>query len=246
MPTVELVPCLRTLWNEFDRIAPNRDDESDGWIGDAAHQDSVSDHNNDETGNVPIRDADDDPEVHALDVDVNLRESDLTMEKVVQHILKRCRSGVEKRLRYIIYNKRIWRASNGWEQETYTGSNDHSHHAHFSASYVSSLEANTSSWRLEDIPVALTNADKAWIVETIGEALRTEINQVAGEVLAAKTNDPSNTARTVRNHLVDLSQVRDYVLDASNALPGVVRDDSPLGRMVAAADRILAAPASGE
>ena len=74
---------------------------------------------------------------------------------------------VEKRLRYIIYNRRIWEASNDWRQRTYTGSSPHTEHAHFSASYTTSREASTASWHLEDIPVALTADDKKWISDQI-------------------------------------------------------------------------------
>ena len=158
-----LIACLARLRTEFNLIAPSRDKTSDGWIGDTVHQHEVSDHNPDETGSVPIHDADHVNEVHAIDVDNNLNESDLTMEKVVQFLLGRCRSGAEKRLRYIIYNRRIWEASNGWRERAYTGPSPHTEHAHFSASYVTVLEASTASWHLEDIPVALTAADKAFI-----------------------------------------------------------------------------------
>jgi hypothetical protein len=177
-----LIPCLKALFAEFDRIAPGRDRASDGSIGDAAHRRTVSDHNPDETGSVPIHDADHVNEVHAIDVDNNLRESDLTMEKVVQFLLGRCRSGAERRLRYIIYNRRIWSASSGWVQKRYTGASAHTEHAHFSASYTSSLEASTASWHLEDIPVALTAADKAWITSTIAAQTRAAIDARLGEI----------------------------------------------------------------
>ncbi len=86
-----LVPCLAELRSEFDEIAPGRDRSSDGSIGDPAHADRSSDHNPDETGNVPIRDADKVNEVHALDVDADLRTPGLSMETVVQLLLFRCR-----------------------------------------------------------------------------------------------------------------------------------------------------------
>lgn len=162
-----LIPALKSLFEAFDRIAPNRDKASDGAVGDTAHSQTSSDHNPDETGNVPIHDADKINEVHAIDVDNNLNESDLTMEKVVQFLLSRCRSGAEKRLRYIIYNKRIWSASSGWVQKTYTGKSPHTEHAHFSGSYTTSLEASTASWHLEDIPVSMTAADKEWFSKEI-------------------------------------------------------------------------------
>jgi len=183
-----LIPCLRALFAEFDRIAPSRDRASDGSIGDAAHQSTVSDHNPDETGAVPIHDADHVNEVHAIDVDNNLRESDLTMEKVVQFLLGRCRSGAEKRLRYIIYNRRIWSASNGWRRQNYTGSNAHDHHAHFSSSYTSAHEASTASWHLEDVPVALTADDKKWIAAEIRAAVRAELRTAMPDVPTATEN----------------------------------------------------------
>jgi hypothetical protein len=80
------------------------------------------------------------------------------MERVVQFLLGRCRSGAENRLRYIIYNRRIWQASNGWAQQSYSGSNAHTAHAHFSASYETAREASTASWHLEEL-VALTDAE---------------------------------------------------------------------------------------
>jgi hypothetical protein len=158
-----LIAAAKSLFAEFNEIAPDRDHTSDGSIGDAAHQREVSDHNPDETGNVPIHDADHINEVHAIDVDTDLRVPGLSMETVVQFILARCRSGAEKRLRYIIYNRRIWEGDNGWKQRAYTGTSEHLEHAHFSFSYTTSLEASTVSWHLEDIPVALTTADKNWI-----------------------------------------------------------------------------------
>jgi hypothetical protein len=162
-----LIAALKRLFADFDVLAPNRDHASDGSIGDTIHEDEVSDHNPDETGSVPIHDADHTNEVHAIDVDDDLNEPGLTMEMVVQFILGRCRSGAETRLRYIIYNRRIWEADNGWKQRTYTGASPHTEHAHFSASYTTDKEASQASWHLESIPVALTKDDKDWITAQI-------------------------------------------------------------------------------
>lgn len=170
MATWILVPCLDQLRTELNRLAPNRDKSSDGTIGDTAHQGRVSDHNDDEIGRVPIRDADSKHEVHAIDLDVDLREPNLTMEMVVQHVVGRCRSGAERRLRYVIYNRRIWEGSDLWRQRAYSGDNPHTRHAHFSASYDTRLEASTAPWHLEDIPVALTEDDKKWLAAQIDKA----------------------------------------------------------------------------
>lgn len=175
----ELIASLKQLQAEFNKIAPSRDKASDGTIGDTAHASSSSDHNADEVGNVPIRDADKKNEVHAIDVDRDLRESDLTMERVVQFLLSRCRSGVERRLRYIIFNRRIWSASSGWVQKSYDGANPHDKHAHFSGSYDSAREASAASWHLEDIPVALTASDKAWIKATVETAVKSAVKDGA-------------------------------------------------------------------
>jgi hypothetical protein len=141
-----LVPCLVALRREIDRVAPGRDRRSDGTIGDAAHQRSVSDHNDDEVGRVPVRDADSKHEVHALDVDADLRTPGVTMAGIVDKIVKRCRAGKEKRLTYIIFNRKIWSASRGWAERAYTGASPHTEHAHFSASYVTAHESDTSPW----------------------------------------------------------------------------------------------------
>jgi hypothetical protein len=203
-----LIPALKSLFAEFDRIAPGRDKASDGSIGDTAHSQEVSDHNPDETGSVPIHDADGVNEVHAIDVDNNLNESDLTMEKVVQFLLGRCRSGAEKRLRYIIYNRRIWSASSDWVQKTYTGTSPHTEHAHFSASYTTSLEASTASWHLEDILVALTQADKDYIANTTTAAANKAVQDAARQLRQSQDPGWSDTA------------AHNLAADAANAAAG--------------------------
>lgn len=152
MASWALVPCLVQLRQEFSELGPNRSKESDGSIGDAAHADSISDHNDDEIGNVPIRDADKLHEVHAIDVTKSGPWlNGLTMERIVQFILARCRSGAENRLRYIIYNRRMWSASWGWSEHEYFGTNPHDKHAHFSSSYETAREASTASWHLDEL-----------------------------------------------------------------------------------------------
>ena len=162
MASWSLVPCLVQLRREIDELCPKRDHASDGSIGDAAHKQSVSDHNDDEVGNVPVRDADRKHEVHAVDIDDDLREPGATMQEIVDVVVRRHKSGRDNRLTYVIYNRRIWSASRDWTGRAYDGASPHTEHAHFSASYDSSREADTRPFGiLEEI---VTQADKDEIV----------------------------------------------------------------------------------
>jgi hypothetical protein len=155
-----LVPCLVKLRTEFNILSPGRDRESDGSIGDEAHAGSSSDHNPDETGSTPSEDADSINEVHAIDVDRDLRRSGWTMDRALKIIIERHRSGRDDRLQNVIYNRRIWSRSWGWTAREYTGSNPHDKHAHFSARYTTPQESSTMPWGLlEEDDLPLTNAD---------------------------------------------------------------------------------------
>lgn len=148
MPSWELVPCLVNLRSEFNALAPDRDKSSDGSIGDSAHASSSSDHNPDETGATPYEDADRDNEVHAIDVDADLRKAGWSMERAVDVIVGRHRSGADDRLQNVIYNRRVWSRSWGWTEREYTGSNPHDKHAHFSSRYTTAQESDERRWGL--------------------------------------------------------------------------------------------------
>ena len=122
-----LVPSLVSLRAEFDRLAPARDHASDGSIGDGEHSQNSSDHNPDETGKTPTEDADSKNDVHAIVVDRDLKRSGWSMERAVQIIVLRHRSGVDNRLQNVIYNRRIWSRSWNWTARAYTGPNPHDH-----------------------------------------------------------------------------------------------------------------------
>jgi hypothetical protein len=138
---------MTTVRGEFDSVWPSRDKASDGSKGDPAHAASVSGHNPDKTGNAEYKDGDSLDEVRAIDVDDDLVPGSGTdwMELVVQHIVKRARAGTYVPFRYIIYKGRIWSRTSGWVTQTYTGSNDHSKHAHFSGDYTQTADNWTGS-----------------------------------------------------------------------------------------------------
>lgn len=126
-----LVSPLVLLRSEFDEVNPGRDRRSDGWIGDAHHQLSVSDHNPDAGGNV-----------HAIDVDVD----GVPMAKIVAFVVARCKAGTERRLKYVIFRRVIWSASWGWTPRRYTGTNPHIAHAHFSIKPDAGLYRGAGDW----------------------------------------------------------------------------------------------------
>lgn len=148
MASWTLVPSLASLRAEFNALAPGRDKASDGSIGDTSHGASSSDHNPDETGNTPSEDADSINEVHAIDVDEDLRRGGWTMNRAVQIIVTRHRNGLDNRLQNVIYNERIWSRSWGWTARAYTGPNPHDKHAHFGARYTTAQESDTRPWGL--------------------------------------------------------------------------------------------------
>ena len=158
-----LVPCLVSLRNEFNALAPTRGKGSDGSIGDSAHASSSSDHNPDETGATPYEDSDDVNEVHAIDVDKDLNKSGWSMQKAVEIIITRHRTGQDNRLQNVIYDRRIWSRSWDWTAREYTGSNPHDKHAHFSARYTAAQEADTGAWGLleaeEDEDMTISQED---------------------------------------------------------------------------------------
>lgn len=155
-----LVPCLVTLRDEFNRLAPNRDKASDGSVGDLAHASSSSDHNPDETGATPSEDADRRNEVHAIDTDDDLRLEGWDMNRALGIIISRHRNGLDNRLQNVIYNRRIWSRSWGWTARAYNGANAHTQHAHFSARYTDAAESNTKPWGLLAARTAELNAQK--------------------------------------------------------------------------------------
>lgn len=127
----KLISGLILLRDEINQVNPRRDRTSDGWIGDVAHQLSASDHNPDSGGTV-----------HAIDVDVD----GIPAAKIVAFLVGRCRSGTERRLKYIIFRRTIWSASWGWTARAYKGANPHTKHVHFSAASGSGLYRGAGGW----------------------------------------------------------------------------------------------------
>lgn len=137
-----LVACLATLRAEFNALNPSRDKGSDGWIGDAAHQQETSDHNPDAQGRVL-----------AVDID-STGPWPVSFSTLVESLRG------DARLEYIIWNRRIASRGQGWTWRTYTGTSDpHTGHAHFSARHDHTGNTSTAPWPLEDVPMPLNQTD---------------------------------------------------------------------------------------
>lgn len=202
-----LVACLVSLRGEFNRLAPSRDRSSDGSIGDSAHASSSSDHNPDETGATPSEDADSRNEVHAIDVDADLRKPGWSMAKAVEVIVTRHRDGRDNRLQNVIYNRRIWSRSWGWTARTYTGSNPHDKHAHFSSRYTTAQESDTRSW-------GLLEADD----DSNGEQGTMSVQDVRDFYYSAAAGVDSNSTTTATNRAdrEALAKVHRYAMGFNN------------------------------
>mgnify|MGYP003401716888 CR=1 FL=1 len=170
-----LIPCLVTLRDEFNRLAPGRDKGADGSIGDTAHT-SSSDHTPDEDSDVlRDHDADHKNEVHALDIDSSGPWPE-PFDHVIARLVARERveynsATVVGRLKYVIWDRRIASRSWGWTWRDYTEDDPHINHAHFSARYTTAQEADTRPWGVyqeDDMPFA---TEKIKVTGTTGKEL---------------------------------------------------------------------------
>lgn len=139
-----LAPSLAALFAEVNARWPNRDHASDGSIGNAAHQATVSDHNPDWSAGGVVR---------AIDVDKDGIDVQQLLDATVR----------DQRVAYVIWNKRIASATDDgapWDWEPYNGTNDHTHHIHISIKHTHQAETDTSPWFTEEAGMSAADADR--------------------------------------------------------------------------------------
>lgn len=173
-----LVPALVRLREDFNAAFPARDKTSDGWIGDAAHAATTSDHNPDDTAGVSAgqSDADTIAEVRAIDVDSDLRYPGVTFYDVVKRLL--ATPADLARLKYIIYCPpkggpfgdgvpTIWRRNNNWQPERYSGASPHEEHGHISG--YAPADNDNAPWSVAQMGAgampSLLEHNTAWMVQ---------------------------------------------------------------------------------
>ena len=108
------------LREQADDAYPDRKRDSDGTIGDARHQTRKSDHNPDSNTGY----------VRALDLDADFDKSSSTAAYIADQI--RIAARTDKRIAYVIFNKKIASARSLWRWRKYTGVNPHTKHIHIS------------------------------------------------------------------------------------------------------------------
>lgn len=105
-----LAPSLVRLRDALNARWPNRDRTTDGWIGDAAHQAQVSDHNPDPRSGV----------VRALDID----KDGIHIPSVLASLM------IHPATNYVIHDRRIYRRGDRFKPRAYEGRNPHTSHIH--------------------------------------------------------------------------------------------------------------------
>jgi len=120
-----LAPCLVQLRDEINARWPNRDKDSDGWIGDARHQASKSDHNPNSRGSVD-----------AIDIDKDGVDMAAIFAAVKRH----------PSARYWIFEGKLYHRLRGWKPEPYYGDNKHNEHGHLSIEQDRDAEQDRRSW----------------------------------------------------------------------------------------------------
>ena len=107
------------LRDQVDTWYPDRRTTSDGWIGDARHSATRSDHNPDESGIV-----------RAIDIDSRLDTSEQLSIYLADQI--RVCAKTDKRISYVIHNGFIASRIMGFKWRRYRGINPHKKHIHIS------------------------------------------------------------------------------------------------------------------
>lgn len=137
--TVHLAPSLVEARASLNARWPQRDKTLDGWIGDAAHQARVSDHNPNSRGSVD-----------AIDVDAYGGATPVHRPTVIAGAI------VHPSTHYVIHDRRIYQREDDFRPRLYTGTNNHAGHIHISIQQTVIAENSHAAWVLyvETIDVA--------------------------------------------------------------------------------------------
>ena len=132
--------CLETLRQQVNAKWPGRSKASDGLIGDAAHASRKSDHNpwvkDGSMGVVTALDITHDP-AHGCDAG-----------KIAEAVKS------DPRVKYLIWNRRIWNPSISKSWRAYSGANPHTKHVHISVKPDKAHYDSTALWPIDGLSAA--------------------------------------------------------------------------------------------
>jgi len=124
-----LSKALVQLREQADDAYPDRKRDSDGTIGDSRHSTRKSDHNPDPDSGY----------VRAIDLDADFNEQASTAAYIADQIRTLAKS--DKRIAYVIFNRKIASARSLWRWRKYTGVNPHTSHIHISFTKVGDTDS---------------------------------------------------------------------------------------------------------
>lgn len=136
---------LQQLLAEVNQRWPNRDKESDGALGDAAHASRESDHNPDYDVPPPRYGV-----VRARDID----RDGIDVEQLLEQLRREC-VRPNPRVAYVIYDRQIMRSYykrigdrtyRPGEWAPYDGPNPHTGHVHVSVNHTAAAEDDVTPW----------------------------------------------------------------------------------------------------
>lgn len=131
-----LAPSLVQFRDEVNKKWPKRSKKSDGTIGDASHAARKSDHNPNSRGSV-----------NAIDITYPGVDPDVIIAAVKKH----------PSAAYVIFNRHIYSATDGWAKKPYAGISPHTEHLHISIKQSVKAENSTVKW-FSDAPKPVKKA----------------------------------------------------------------------------------------
>jgi hypothetical protein len=196
---------LTSLLAEVNGAYPYRDKTSDGWIGDAAHRQKVSDHNPNKHD-----------VVQAQDFDEDNRIGDQVVGRALWNFLVQRR---DPRVKYIIYEEKIvssyaTSSRKAWVPGPFSG-NAHLYHVHLSVSDNPSLYDDGAPWGFTErwiMAEVLVYARK----DSPNETIAIPAAQWAGAVY---TNNKAEAA-SARKAGVKVVEVGGYGANVPQDIPG--------------------------
>ena len=128
-----LAKSLEQLRKQVNAAFPNRDKSSDGSVGDLKHSQRKSDHNPNPAGAVT-----------AIDIDRDFNDGHDARE-----LVNALQASKDKRLKYLIFERKITVKGDITQWKPYTGVNAHNHHVHISVSANPALYDDVTEWKLD-------------------------------------------------------------------------------------------------